>query len=266
MRLDAGEALAFVVQTARAAGDLILGHDAPVPRAAPRMKGLRDPVTAADLASERLIVERLRARFPGVPIAAEEETHESGGDGPVFYVDPLDGTVNFSQAHPFFAVSIALYEGPVPLLGVVHAPRLRETFAAAAGRGATLDGLPLAVSRKDRLIDSVLGTGFAYGRNEVVDDNVGHFDAMILRVRGLRRCGSAALDLAYVAAGRLDGHWEPHLAAWDVAAGALLVLEAGGTVTDMAGGQDWLHGRSLIAAGPALHPAIAAVVGGREPS
>ena len=265
MTLALPEALAYVVQTAQAAGEVILAHDAPVPRIPTRMKGVRDPVTDADLASERLIVERLRARFPGVPIAAEEETHERGGDGPVFYVDPLDGTVNFSQALPFFAVSIALYEGRTPRLGVVHAPRLRETFAAAAGAGATLNGEPLAVSRKQRLIDAVLATGFAYRRNELPDDNVQHFVDTILKVRDLRRGGSAALDLAYVAAARLDGHWEPHLNAWDVAAGAALVLEAGGVVTDMAGGQDWLQGGSIIASGPALHPAIAAVVGRAPP-
>ncbi|MHC5212895.1 MAG: inositol monophosphatase family protein, partial [Planctomycetota bacterium] len=180
-------------------------------------------------------------------------------------VDPLDGTVNFSQAHPFFAVSIALYDGDRPLVGVVHAPRLGETFAAAAGRGAHLDGRRLAVSTKTRLLDSVLATGFAYRRTELADNNVGHFDDMILRVRGLRRGGSAALDLAYVAAGRLDGHWEPHLNAWDVAAGALLVLEAGGRVSTMDGGDGWLHGDSILAAGPGLHGPMAAVLAGRDP-
>jgi myo-inositol-1(or 4)-monophosphatase len=265
MKLDLSPALAFAVSTARAAGKVILAHDSKVPGAAPRMKGERDPVTDADLAAERLIVARIREAWPGTAVCAEEETRDEARDGPTWYVDPLDGTVNFSQAHPFFAVSIALFDGPRPLVGVVHAPRLGETFAAAAGRGATLDGVPLAVSRKTRLLDGVLATGFAYRRGELADDNVGHFDAMILRVRGMRRCGSAALDLAYVAAGRLDGHWEPHLNPWDVAAGALLVLEAGGRVTTMDGGDGWLHGASILAAGPGLHGAIAAVLAGREP-
>jgi myo-inositol-1(or 4)-monophosphatase len=257
--------LALAVETARAAGDLVRSHDAPVPGEAPRMKGERDPVTAADLASERLIVDRLRRLGPPASICAEEETREGGREGLTWYVDPLDGTVNFSQAHPFFAVSIALYEDERPLVAVVHAPRLGETFAAAAGRGATLNGLPLAVSRKSRLLDSVLATGFAYGRAELPDNNVDHFANMVLRVRGLRRGGSAALDLAYVAAGRLDGHWEPHLNPWDVAAGALLVLEAGGVVTDMSGGADWLSGRSIVAAAPGVHASILAVLAGREP-
>jgi len=262
--LDPAAILAFAVDTARAAGDVLLAHDSPFPRP-PRMKGSIDPVTDADLASERLIVERLRARWPGHAICAEEEVHDTQLAGPTWYVDPLDGTVNFSQAHPFFAVSIACYDGPRPVAAVVHAPRLQETFAAAAGLGATLNGQRLAVSAKTALIESVLATGFAYKRRELADNNVGHFADMVLRVRGMRRCGSAALDLAYVAAGRLDGYWEPHLSPWDVAAGALLVREAGGIVTDMRGGDDWLHGRSAVACGPGLHADILAVVAGREP-
>lgn len=267
MRPDLAQALQFALETARAAGDVIAAHDAPVPRLAPRMKGLRDPVTEADLASERLIVERIRARWPDTRIGAEEEAHDAAWDGPTWHVDPLDGTVNFSQAHPFFAVSIALYEGPTPLVGVVHAPRLGETFAAAAGRGATLNGLPLSVSRKTRVIDAVLATGFAYKLDELEDSNLARFAHMALAVRGLRRGGSAALDLAYVAAARLDGHWEPHLQPWDVAAGALLVREAGGVVTTMDGGDDWLHGRSLLACPPQLHaPLIAALAAGGPPA
>lgn len=256
------ELLAFAIDTASAAGREILALDSPFPRA-PTMKGLRDPVTEADLASERLIVERLRAQCPGMSIVAEEETRSGSTDGLTWYVDPLDGTVNFSQAHPFFAVSLALYDGPTPLVGVVHAPRLGETFSALRGGGATLDGRPLAVSSKQQLIDAVLATGFAYRRHELADDNVGHFVDLILKVRGIRRAGSAALDLAYVAAGRLDAYWEPHLNSFDVAAGALLVSEAGGRVTDMQGGDQWLHGGTIVAGGAALHGALIAVLGER---
>ena len=262
VRPDAAAALDFALETARAAGAVISAHDAPVPQGAPKMKGLRDPVTEADVASERLIVERLRERWPGTRICAEEEAHDAAWDGPTWYVDPLDGTVNFSQAHPFFAVSIALYEGLTPLVAVVHAPRLGETFAAAAGRGATLNGRPLEVARKTRLIDAVLATGFAYQLDEVDDDNLGTFASMARRVRGLRRDGSAAIDLAFVAAGRFDGHWERHLNPWDVAAGALLVREAGGVVTSLDGGDGWLHGRSLLACGPQLHAPLLAALSG----
>lgn len=266
---DLDDALAFAVDTARAAGEVLLAHDEGLPRTRPRMKGAIDPVTDADLASERLIVERLRSAWPDAAIWAEEETRDPPGGGLRWYVDPLDGTVNFSQAHPFYAVSLALYDGEQGLLGVVHAPRLGETFAAARGRGATLDGRPLAVSDKTELIESVLATGFAYGRRELENDNVSSFADMVLRVRGLRRCGSAALDLAYTAAGRLDGYWEPHLNSFDVAAGAVLVQEAGGLVSDMTGGEAWLHGGSIIAGPPPLHAAIleavSAVLAGKDP-
>lgn len=262
MSLDLPELLAFAEETARAAGHVILEHDAPVPGAAPKLKGLRDPVTAADLASERLIVERLRARCPEMAIFAEEETRDADTDGLVWYVDPLDGTVNFSQAHPFFAVSMALYRGAEPLVGVVHAPRLGETFCAAAGHGATLNGASLKVAAKTRFVDALLATGFAYRRHELPDDNIGHFADFILGVRGIRRCGSAALDLAYLAAGRLDGYWEPHLNPFDVAAGALLVREAGGVVSDWQGGDAWLHGARIAAANAALHPGLLAVLNG----
>jgi len=266
MPFDTADALAFAVDTARAAGEAVLRLDGLLPGSqrgqAPRMKGPRDPVTEADLASERLIVERLRARWPDAAIVAEEETRDAVVDGLTWYVDPLDGTVNFSQAHPFFAVSIALYRNRQPLVAVVHAPRLGETFAARTGGGATLNGERLAVSDKRLLADAVLATGFAYLRNELSDDNVRHVADFVPRIRDLRRCGSAALDLAYVAAGRLDGYWEPHLNSWDVAAGALLVSEAGGQVTDMACGADWLHGRSILAAPAALHAAMARVLAG----
>ena len=255
MTPDIPRLLAFAEETARSAGEVIRRHDALAPRP-PRLKDTRDPVTEADLASERHIVERIRAAYPEHAIFAEEETRDEAGDGLTWYVDPLDGTVNFSQAHPFFCVSLALYEGDEPLAGVVHAPRLGETFTAGRGLGAHLDGTPLAVSRKDALIDAVLATGFAYRRHELENDNVGHFQDFILDVRGLRRGGSAALDLAYVAAGRLDGYWEPHLNSFDVAAGALLVREAGGVVTDMHGGADWLHGRHIAAGPAALHGQI----------
>jgi len=259
--LDLADVLAFASATAEDAGREILERDGLFPQA-PSMKGLRDPVTEADLASERLIVERLTGRFPDHAIFAEEETRVGSRAGLTWYVDPLDGTVNFSQAHPFFAVSLALYDGPRPLLGVVHAPRLGETFAAAAGRGATLRSptqaaaQPLSVSSKQALIEAVLATGFAYRRHELVDNNVGHFARLVLQVRGIRRAGSAALDLAYVAAGRLDGYWESDLNPFDLAAGALLVQAAGGVVSDMHGGQDWLQSGSIVAGGAAMHAAV----------
>ncbi len=250
---------AFAEATAREAGVVLMQHHRSVPQGEVRLKGVRDPVTDADLASERLIVSRLRERYPETAIFAEEETRETAA-GLTWYVDPLDGTVNFSQSHPFFAVSIALYHDARPLVGVVHAPALDETFTAEAGGGTRFNGAPAAVSDKRALIDAVLATGFAYGRQDYDDDNVARFADMVLRVRGLRRAGSAALDLAYTAVGRLDGYWEPHLNSFDVAAGALLVREAGGVVTDLDGGDTWLDGRSILAAGPGLHAVMQATL------
>ncbi|MEM9799865.1 MAG: inositol monophosphatase family protein [Planctomycetota bacterium] len=218
----------------------------------------RDLVTEADVEAERLVVEALRAAAPSHAIEAEEETVDARDDRPRWFLDPLDGTVNFVHELPLFAVSLALYRGRRPLFGVVHAPRLGETFVAAAGAGAWLveTGVDrprrLRVSPTSELADAILATGFPYLRGEVEHSNLENFQRFFHDVRGLRRMGSAALDLAYVAAGRLDGFWELHLSPYDVAAGALLVQEAGGEVTDALGGDDWLRGGEIVAAGAGL--------------
>jgi myo-inositol-1(or 4)-monophosphatase len=228
-----------------------------------RSKGVRrDLVTEADLASERLLVGRLREAFPDHAIEAEEETRDerTGRDAddprPRWFLDPLDGTINFVHEIPCFAVSMGLYLRGQPQVAVVHAPRLAETFTALRGEGAFLNGRRLRVSQASELGEAILGTGFPYRRGELEHDNLANFGRFFHHVRGLRRLGSAALDLAYVAAGRLDGFWELHLAPHDVAAGALLVREAGGLVTDADGGQDWLRGGHLVAAGPSLISAV----------
>ncbi|MEM6572517.1 MAG: inositol monophosphatase family protein [Planctomycetota bacterium] len=223
----------------------------------------RDLVTEADVGSERLVVERLRRVAPEYAIEAEEETEDARSDGPRWFLDPLDGTVNFVHGLPMFAVSLALYVGPRPLFAVVHAPRMGETFVAAEGCGAWLlqpDAEPvrLQVSGTNALGDAILATGFPYRRGEVEHSNLENFGRFFQHVRGLRRMGSAAVDLAYVAAGRLDGFWELHLSPFDVAAGALLVREAGGEVTDAGGGEDWLRGGQIAASSPGLLPAIRA--------
>ena len=223
-----------------------------------RKQVARDLVTAADLASERLLVARLRAAFPEHAIQGEEEVFDprDGDDRPRWYLDPLDGTINFVHRLPAFAVSLGLYRGRRPLVGVVHAPRLGETFWATAGGGAWLDGERLGVTETSELGEAILATGFPYRRGELEHDNLANFGRFFHDVRGLRRMGSAAIDLAYTAAGRFDGYWELHLGAHDLAAGALLVREAGGRVTDPDGGDDWLASGAIVAAGPALHEAV----------
>jgi myo-inositol-1(or 4)-monophosphatase len=256
----AERALEVAERAAREAGELLLASFGRIERSRVRTKSAaRDLVTAADVESERLIVARLRAAFPGDAIEAEEETKDARGadeSRPRWFVDPLDGTVNFVHGIPAFAVSIARYLGPEPEVAVVHLPRLGETFTAERGKGANLDGAPIRVSEATALGESILATGFPYRRNELPNNNLENFNRFFLDVRGMRRMGSAAMDLAYVAAGRLDGFWELHLSPHDVAAGALLVREAGGIVEDFDGGEDWLRGGHIVAAGPWIFEAI----------
>jgi myo-inositol-1(or 4)-monophosphatase len=245
---------------ARAAGDVLLAAHGTIRRADARTKGtLRDLVTAADVAAERELVARLRHAFPGHAIEAEEEVRDARDETrPRWFLDPLDGTVNFVQGLPLYCVSAGLYLGAEPLAAVVHAPRLGETYTARRGGGARLDGQPARVSACAALSDALLATGFAYRREELGNDNVANLAGLVNRVRDVRRMGSAALDLAFVASSRLDGYWELHLEPHDVAAGALLVREAGGTVTDFAGGDGWLRGRNVVASAPGIHAALRA--------
>ncbi|MCU0726000.1 MAG: inositol monophosphatase [Planctomycetes bacterium] len=249
------EELAFATDLARRAGEVLLSFYDPAGLRGHRTgKGrARDFLTEADRASETLVVEELSRAFPDDAIVAEEGGSRPGNGRRTWYVDPLDGTVNFSRGHPFFAVSIGLVAGGVPLLGAVHAPVLGETFAGEVGVGAVRNGESIAVSGIRDLPESLLATGFAYVRNESPDDNVDNFARLILKVLCIRRAGAASLDLAYVAAGRLDGFWELHLSAWDVAAGAAIVRAAGGTVTDLRGGEDFLTGRHIVATNGRLH-------------
>lgn len=220
--------------------------------------GRRDIVTSADRDVEELVTRRLAELDPDIPVLGEEAARGMASvadapDGPLWIVDPLDGTVNFVQGIPFFAVSIGLVEDGRPQLGVVHAPALGQTIYGAPGSGC-FDGLrPTSVSVTPLLEDAIVATGFAYERNAFEDDNLDNIQRIALRTRGIRRMGAAALDLAYVASGRLDGFWELHLGPWDVAAGAALVLAAGGRVTDQRGADDWLYGRNVVATNSLIH-------------
>lgn len=223
-------------------------------------KGRRDMVTRADLESEAWLVAQIRRRFSRDTIVTEEVSQEATGSRRCWYLDPLDGTTNFVHGHPFFAVSIGVAEEGVLRWAAVHAPRLEETFLAERGRGATCNGRRIQVSRTSRLIRSLLATGFAYRRHEIEDNNLDHFASLLLRIQGIRRCGVASLDLAYVAAGTLDGFWELHLEPWDVAAGALLVEEAGGRVSGLRPGEDWLRGGRILATNGLLHDSIGRIL------
>ena len=226
-------------------------------------KGTVDLVSEVDLAAEALILRELRARRPHDQLLAEEETGESLAaraellserGGRVWCVDPLDGTTNFSHGFPQFCVSIALIEAGEVVVGVIYEPLRHWTFWAITGGGAWLDGRRLQVSDQGVLERALLATGFPYDRHTSAHDNLAQASALLKRCQGLRRAGAAALDLAFVAAGWLDGYWEYKLKPWDVAAGALLVREAGGVVSDTSGGSAWLTQGALVSAGsPELH-------------
>lgn len=247
------------LEAARAAGELLLASFERLdPARIGTKSAARDLVTEADLASERLLVARLRAAFPGHAIESEESVRDAAGSCPRWFLDPLDGTVNYVHGLPCFALSLGLWVDGEPEVAVVHAPRLGESFHAVRGGGAYLGERRLAVADKAELAEALLATGFPYRRDDPRRDNAANFTGLLRAVRDLRRMGSAALDLAYVAAGRLDGYWELGLAPHDVAAGALLVREAGGIVSDLDGGEDWLRGGHILATGPRLHAALRA--------
>jgi myo-inositol-1(or 4)-monophosphatase len=216
----------------------------------------RDLLTVADKETEDVIIRSIREAFPGHAILAEESGAHTTDSDWWWIIDPVDGTTNFARSFPFFAASVACWHKGRPVLALVEAPRLGETFTAEHGAGAALNGKPLRVSTTDSIEASILATGFAYVRNEVERNNVDNFSRLVLKCHDIRRPGAASLDLAYVAAGRFDGYWEPYLKPWDVAAGCLLVSEAGGHVSDFAGGQDWLFGENAVATNGHIHKAL----------
>lgn len=197
-------------------------------------KGAVDLVTPFDLGAQDILVGRLSAAFPAHGFLAEEGIERSGASDCRWVIDPLDGTTNFAHAFPVFCVSAGLECGGRLVLGFVYDPVREELFSALAGGGAFLNGAPIRVSGVDRLDRALLATGFPYDVRQSPVNNLDHWSRFIVRAQAIRRCGSAALDLSYVACGRFDGFWELKLKPWDVAAGGLIVAEAGGRVTDFA--------------------------------
>ncbi len=249
------------IEVARAAGKLLM-QELPVGRwrGEVQEKQAGELVTRVDRESEALIRSLVGERYPGHVVLGEEEGVRERTQHAAYrwIVDPLDGTTNFLHGHPFFAVSIGVecVDTAEMVAAVVHAPYLDETYFAARGEGAFMNtwSIPIATSHTDTLADAVVATGFAYDRQRY--PNYDNFLRLACETRGIRRCGAAAIDLAFVACGRYDGFWELGLRIWDVAAGALLVHEAGGVVSDFAGGDDWLESGNLVAANGQLGSAI----------
>lgn len=254
--------MAFLESVAKSAGEILMaGFGSAM---AVEHKGEIDLVTQYDRRSEEFILQSLHKAYPGCRILAEESGLSREGGDCLWMVDPLDGTTNYSHGVPIFAVSIAYAEGGRALLGVVYDPTRGECYRARRGQGAFLGEKRLQASGVSELRRALLVTGFPYDAWTNPQNNLDHFGRFALRSRGVRRLGSAALDLAYVAAGRLDGYWELRLSPWDVAAGGLLAQEAGARVTGLSGEEDYLtDSPSILAANPALHEKMLAVLRGR---
>ena len=216
-------------------------------------KGEINLVTEVDKISEEMITSKINALFPDHDILAEEFTDINSGSDFRWIIDPLDGTTNYAHGYPFFSVSIALERLDTVIVGIVYDPMLDEMFVAEKGKGAFLNDREIHVSNTRRIIKSLLTTGFPYDIQKDSDNNLNYFNEMILKAQAIRRAGSAALDLAYVAAGRFDGYWELKLSPWDIAAGWLLVEEAGGIVTDMGGNDYYLESPSILASNGRIH-------------
>lgn len=228
-----------------------------------RDKGRNDPVSNVDIECEREIVGQLRRAFPDHAIlseesaneGADEEANNTGGTGAgewQWVIDPLDGTINFIHGFPHCAVSIALLHKGEPVVGVIFDPFKNELFLAGKGEGATLNQRKIRASERKHLADALIGTGFPYRDDQNLDDYLRTFRNIAGETAGIRRAGAAALDLAYIACGRLDGFWEFGLRPWDIAAGIVLVREAGGLVGEPDGGEDCLKSGNVLAAGAAL--------------
>lgn len=219
-----------------------------------REKGHHDLVTDADVETEKKILTFIREQCPDDEILAEEtEAHEKMSDARIWIVDPIDGTTNFAHDFPVYCVSVALWEDKKPKVGVVIEVNRNEEFTAVAGEGAWLNGEKITVSNTSNARDAFIGTGFPYNDLSVVESYLKLFRHLMEELQGIRRPGAATFDLCCVASGRFDGFFEYSLHAWDVAAAALIVKEAGGVITDWKGGDDWLFGQRIIAGNPEIH-------------
>lgn len=245
--------LAIAGQAALEAGEILRNlygkpHDI-------KHKGAIDLVTEADVASEERVLEILTDAYPYVGMLAEESHAQYGKipEGPTWIIDPLDGTTNFAHNFPWFGVSIAYAVDGISKVGVIYSPIQDELFCGCLGNGAWLNGKPIKVSKAAKLDESLLATGFPYAIKEKATDVIKTLEAILPQVQGIRRAGAAALDMAYVACGRLDGFWEIHLKPWDTAAGMLLVEEAGGKLSDFRGGKYSPFVPEILASNSKIH-------------
>jgi len=247
------------IRAARLAGDLILRSADKVDQLRVDQKGRNDYATEVDRMAEREIINIIKTAYPDHGILAEESGVQEGNDY-VWIIDPLDGTTNFIHGFPQYAVSIALKHKGKLEVGVIYDPLRDELFTAKRGGGAMLNNRKLRVTQPNGLKGALLGTGFPFKTDKHLDAYTGMFRALTTECAGIRRAGSAALDLAYVAAGRLDGYWEIGIMEWDMAAGILLIKEAGGVVTDFSFNDNYVESGNVIAGSPKMHQLMYALI------
>lgn len=245
----------IAVRAARAAGQVITRHIDRLDRVAVQSKGRNDFVSDVDRMAEQAIVDTLRGAYPDHAILGEEGGASGSGEYR-WIIDPLDGTTNYLHGFPQYAVSIALTHRGQLECGVIYDPLRQELFTARRGGGAQLEGRRIRVPQRKALSGALIGTGFPVRQQEHLEAYMAMFQDACRHGADIRRAGSAALDLAYVACGRLDGFWEIGLSPWDVAAGALMVREAGGIVTDFGGDANFLETGNIVAGGPKIHNAL----------
>ncbi len=246
------DVLDTAVRAALAAGKLLMGSYGKLSAGQIHSKSKNDFVTDLDRKSEKLVVSAIRKSFPEDAIQAEEGGVTPGG-GRVWIIDPLDGTSNYIHQIPLFAVSIGVMEGGRLTAGVVYDPLHKELFTARRGKGAFLNGKRLRVTKTPKLARAFMATGIPFRAHDRFQQYLKSFETISLSSAGMRRCGSAALDLSYVAAGRFDGFWELDLSPWDIAAGSLIVTEAGGKATDFWGKEDHLKSGDTLASNGVIH-------------
>lgn len=250
---DTNEFLSTAVKAARLAGKVILANLGKISKGDIRLKKAADFVTRVDSESEQTIISAIKERFPYHHFLAEESLKEVESEQYRWIIDPLDGTTNFIHGYPVFSVSIALQYRREIILGVIFDPSRGELFTAQKGKGAFLNDLPVKVSGVHDLKESLITTGFPFRRKEFSDLYLRLFKNIFLRVSDLRRAGSAALDLAYLACGRCEGFFEVGLSPWDMAAGEIMIKEAGGVVTDFGGGDGFLSTGNIVAGVTPIH-------------
>jgi myo-inositol-1(or 4)-monophosphatase len=247
--------LEIAVKAAKLAGQIIVEHLGKISKKDIDLKKASDFVTIVDKESEKVIIDTIKKHFPDHLFLAEESLKERSGDTYRWIIDPLDGTTNYIHSYPVFSISIALEYREEIILGVILDPLRNELFWTEKGAGAYLNCTPAEVS-KVNLSESLITTGFPFRNKEMIDTYMKLFKNVFLKVSDMRRAGSAALDLAYLACGRCDGFFELGLSPWDIAAGSLLIKEAGGIVTDFGGGTHYLRTGNIVAGNPAIHKEI----------